>query len=249
MDIKVVNLQKNKVAKLSTFTNEEEDKYLSQFLQSALGLKIIVKNYCLSTYINDKVDFLCIDESYRLVIVEKRSEKNTRVIRSALMYIDYIKEHLAEIKLLISDKMGPDILKDICYDCRLVLLTKSFSCFDFSSIKNLPYTIEAINYMFLDNSLVFVKEYQNNRKDYKNYRFEFNHLYYQLEELLLSLGDDVCFFGNGNVVSVRKIKTFMYVINNIDNIIIYLNNKQYIINNEKDLLKLEDKIEKAYDEN
>ncbi len=249
MDIKLISLQKNKLQKPSSFSIEEQNKYLDDFLYLGLGLKIIVKNYKLTDEINDTIDYLCIDETYRLVIVEKRYGKNTRIIKSGLLFIDYIKEHISQIKLLISDTLGSDIIKDICFDCRLVILTQSFSNYDFSSIKCLPYNIEAINYFFLDKNLLFVKEYQNTKKDFKNYRGKVNSLYMYLEDILLSLGDDVTLFGYQNIISVRKIKAFLYIIIKEDSIIIYLNNKEHIIKNDKDLYKLEIKIEKAYDEN
>ena len=159
MDIKVVSLQKNRVLPVANYSKEEKEKYLTEYLQSALGLKIIVKDYSLTEEIYDKVDYLCIDEAYRLVIVEKRYGKDSRTIKSGLMFIDYIKENISKIKMLVGDKIGVDVVKDICFDCRLVILTESFTSYDYSSIKSLPYTIEAINYAFIDKNLIFVKEY------------------------------------------------------------------------------------------
>jgi len=249
MDVKIVNLQKNKLEKVSTYSKEQKDKYLTDFLYMGLGLKIILKNFQLCDEINDTVDYLCIDEAYRLVLVEKRVGKDTRTIRSGLMYIDYIKENISKIKILISDHLGVDILKDICYDPRLVILTESFSSYDFSAIKCMPYTIEAINYYFLDNNLVFIKEYQNKPIDFLYYSGFRSTLYIELERFLSLLGDDISIFGYKNVITIRKIKAFMYIIPQQDKLTIYLNNKEYIIKDYNNLYKLEDKIEQAYDEN
>ena len=41
----------------------------------------------------------------------------------------------------------------------------------------------------------------------------------------------------------------MYIIPSRDKLTIYLNNNEYIIKNYDDLYKMEDEIEKAYDEN
>lgn len=249
MDIKLINLQKNKLEKVSAFTKEQKDKYLEQYLELGLGLKIIVKDYKLTEEINDKIDFLCIDESYRLVLVEKRYGKDSRTIKSGLMFIDYIKEHISNIKILVGDKIGVDILKDICFDARLVILTESFTSYDYSAIKCMPYTIEAINYYFIEKNLIFIKDYQNKPNDFVYYNGFRNTLYIELENFLYSLGDDISIFGYRNIITVRKIKAFMYVIPSQDNVIIYLNNKEYIIKDYNDLYKMEDKIEKAYDEN
>lgn len=249
MDIKLINLQKNKLAKVSKLTNEEKDKYFSEFLYTGLGLKIICKDLKLCDDINDSIDYLCIDESYRLVLVEKREGKNSRTIRSGLLFIDYIKENISKIKMLFVDKIGADIAREVCYDCRLVILTESFTNYDYSSIKCLPYTIEAINYSFLDNNLIFIKEYQNKSKEFIYYNGFRSSLYMELENFLLSLGDDVNIFAYKNVITARKIKAFMYIIVNQDDINVFINNKKYSISNMKDLNKLEEKIEKAYDEN
>lgn len=249
MDIKVINLQKNKLEKVSKYSLEEKEKYLSDFLYLGLGLKIVKKNISLTDDIKGNIDFLCIDESYRLVIVEKRDNKFSRVIKNGLLYIDYIKENLSKIKIMLNDTLGVDVAKNVCFDTRLVILTESFNSFDYSSIKCLPYTIEAINYNFFDNSLVFIKEYQNKNTNYNNYKGDNkNPLYLDLEDFLLSLGDDINIWGYSNIITVRKIKALAFIM--IDEFItILVDDKQYIIKNIKDLEKVKAKLEKAYDEN
>lgn len=249
MDVKVINITKNKVLKPSKYSQIEKEQYLEQYLEIGLGLKIIKANYNLTEEINEPIDFLCVDESYRLVLVEKRYGKESRTIKSGLMYIDYIKENLSKIKILIGDVLGTNIIKDICYDCRLVILTESFTNYDYSSIKSLPYTIEAINYLFLDNSLIFIKEYQNKKREFIYYNGIRNSLYIELENFLLSLGEDVSIFGFQNVIYVRKIKIFLYIIINVDEVILYMNKKEYVIKNDNDLQKIYSKVEKQYDEN
>lgn len=249
MDIKIVNLQKDKVMKYSKYSKEEKEKYLEQNFEQALGLKIIVKEYSLTDEINDKINFLCIDETNRLTLVEKRYGKDSRTIKSGLMFIDYIKENISKVKMIISDKLGKEYLKDICYDCRLVILTESFTTYDYSSIKSLPYTIEAINYCFLDNCLIFVKEYQNKKREYLYYNGTRNSLYMELESFLLSLGEDISIFGFKNIIMVRKIKLILCILVNQDNMTLYMNKKEYIISNYKQLQTIYEKVEKTYDEN
>lgn len=249
MDVKVINITKNKILKPSKYSQAEKEQYLEQYLENGLGLKIIVKNYSLTEYINEPIDFLCVDESYRLVLVEKRYGKDSRTIKSGLMYIDYIKENLSKIKILIGDVLGKDVIKDVCYDCRLVILTESFTNYDYSSIKSLPYTIEAINYLFLDHNLLFIKEYQNKKREFIYYNGMRNSLYVEIENFLLSLGEDVSIFGFQNVIYVRKIRIFLYIVINFDEIILYMNKKEYIIKNVNDLQKIYSKVEQQYDEN
>ena len=151
--------------------------------------------------------------------------------------------------MLVGDKLGVDLIKDICFDPRLVILTESFSSYDYSAIKCIPYTIEAINYVFLDKNLIFIKEYQNKPSDFIYYNGLRNTLYMELERFLYTLGDDISIFGYKNIITVRKIKAFMFIIPSQDKVTVYLDNKEHIIKNYNDLYKIEDKIEKAYDEN
>ena len=165
------------------------------------------------------------------------------------MFIDYIKEHISNIKILVGDIIGVDVLKDVCFDPRLVILTESFTSYDYSAIKCMPYTIEAINYYFIEKNLIFIKDYQNKPNDFVYYNGFRNTLYMELENFLSSLGNEVSIFGYRNVITVRKIKAFMYIIPSQDKLTIYLNNKEYTIKSYNDLYKIEEKIEKAYDEN
>lgn len=249
MDIKLINLQRNKLAKVSKYSEEDKNKYLSDFLYLGLGLKIVKENLHLTESIKDNIDYLCIDESYRLVIVEKREGKFSRTIKSGLMYIDYINENISKIKMILVDSLGADVAKNVSFDTRLVLLTEYFNSYDYSAIRCLLYNIEAINYTFLDTNLIFVKEYQNHNVNYKNVKVNLNNqVYKELEDFLLSLGDEVNIWGNGNVITVRKIKAIAYIIF-MEDIVVLIGDKQYAIKANKDLEKVKVKLEKAYDEN
>lgn len=248
MDIKIVNLNKNKVLKINKLSREEQDKYFNDFLYQALGLKIVKRDLVLDKKIIDSIDYLCIDESYRLVIVEKRYGKDTRLIKSGLLYIDYIRKHVSELKMLLNDALGVEVTKNVCFNPRLVLLTESFMQYDLKSIENLPYNIEVINFAFLDNDMVFVKTYQNMALELDN-NLKNNKLVEELISIFLSIGEDISIWNNKNVITVRKIKALSYIIINDNEIVVLLNKKQYVIKDSKDIKKLESKIEKAYDEN
>lgn len=248
MDIKIVNINKNKVLKINKLSQEEQSKYFQDFLYKALGLKIVKRDIILTSKIQDKIDYLCIDESYRVVIVEKRYGKDTRLIKSGLLYIDYIRENISELKMLFNDSLGVETTKNVCFNPRLVLLTESFMHYDVKAIENLPYNIEAINFSFIDENLVFVKTYQNMPIEIDD-SIKNNKLLNDVIMAFINMGEDVSVWSNKNVIAIRKIKVISYIIVNKESLIISLNNKQYEINDLKDIKKLETKIEKAYDEN
>ena len=75
---------------------------------------------------------------------------------------------------------------------------------------------------------------------------DIKYLFDELVNFLLSLGDEVTLFANGNVVFVRKIKTFMYIVFE-EGLNIFMNNKMKQIKSIKDLEKAFLDIEKEYD--
>ncbi len=240
-----MNLQKNRIEKVSSYNLEEENKYLEQYFYNALGLKIIKKNLFFTNEIKAPIEYLCIDESYRLVIVEKRYGKNTRIINAGLMYIDYIREHISQVKIIINDALGVEQAKNVIYNPRLVILSQSFMKYDEKAIAQLPYNIEVINYFFLGQNIVFAKTYQNMTIEANKVQ---NELVKELIDLFCSFGDEVCIWQNNNIITVRKIKAVAYIIILNDGIKLYLDNKEYNIKSMKDIQKIEMKLEKAYDE-
>ena len=75
-----------------------------------------------------------------------------------------------------------------------------------------------------------------------------NKLYLELEDFLLSLGDEVSLFGCKNLITARKIRPFLFILNQENSITLFLNNEQYVINNIKELESHKNTIEMAYDE-
>ena len=58
MDIKVLNLDKNKLLQFNNMSVKDKDKFLTQSLYPGLGLRVIVQDYQLTDDINDKIDKL-----------------------------------------------------------------------------------------------------------------------------------------------------------------------------------------------
>ena len=75
---------------------------------------------------------------------------------------------------------------------------------------------------------------------------EIKALFDSLVDYLISLGDEVTLFAMGNVIFVRKIKTFMYIVFE-EKMSVFLNNKMININSFNDLEKIEKTIENEYD--
>lgn len=246
MDIKVVDIKNNKLLNNET-SNVNHKLMIEKCFESAFGLRIVKKDYQLSSSVHEIVEYLCLDEANRIVIVETKAGKNQRVIKNGLFVIDYIRENISMIKMLMNDIFGVSISKEIDYNPRLVILCDSFNEYDYKSILNLPYNIEVINYHITNNLIVFVKQFQNIKMDF-SYHVGFNHILDYIFDYLLSLGDEVSISSNNKIYVVRKIKAFLYIYITNDLIYVILNNTRYQILKIDDFKNIEKLIEKTYDE-
>ncbi len=251
MDIKIVNLKTKKIEENKKIDKIKVYKILEKYFFDILGLTIIDTDYCLEKDQKNIVEVLALDEDYRLVIVEYRFGKFSRTIGQALMQMDYINNNQSQIQMLVVEKMGSEHVHEINYKPRLIVLSESFNSYDFNAINKLPYTIEAITYSFIGDNLVLVKQYQSRSIDHFSFSFKFTtnsmrYLYDELNDFVLSLGDEVIEYGYNNILSYRKIRNFMYVVLK-DKIQVYIGKKEYIINNNRDLEKIKPLIEKVYD--
>ncbi len=257
MDIKLIQLKKSKktnqfISKLEQpdiYTKEEKIKILEQHF-SFLGLQLIETNYCLVKDTNQIVDALLLDEDYRLVVVEYRFGKWGRTIQNGLLYLDYIKEHISQFKLLIGDKFGKDVINQVTYKPRLLIIADTFHLFDAIAIQKMPYLIETISFHFIGSHLIFEKHFQSKNIDYiynsSNIKKENENLYQELRDTLLGLGEEVVETNFGYYASYRKIKPFL-VVTFDDDLTIHLKKDKYIIHSSEDIEKILPFMEEAYD--
>ncbi len=256
-DIRILNINKEKLLKSQKLTTKEVREYIEKNANELLGLTLLASNYLLKQGTNDIIETFAIDETYRLVIIEYRSGKFGKIINKGLVYIDYIKENLSQIKMLISDKLGSDKVSNINYNPRLIVIGDDFNRYDEHSIKSLPVQVDLIKYQMYDNQyFVLEKNYCSKVIDHDDFTYKLKNrdqlaLYKLINDFMLSLGDEVTEYGYKNVLCYRKINYFAYVIFN-EEIEIQLNIKNkpklITIKNEKDFQKASEYIEKAYDE-
>ena len=99
-----LNVKEDVDSSLVDYVRNNLPKSLKTDLEKAIGIYILLAKvlryapiYTITEEIYDKVDYLCIDEAYRLVIVEKRYGKDSRTIKSGLMFIDFIKQFWVQL--------------------------------------------------------------------------------------------------------------------------------------------------------
>lgn len=256
-DIRIVNINKEKALVSQKLSTSELKLIIEKNATELLGLNIVASNYLLQKGTNDIIETLAIDEINRLVVIEYRSGKFGKIINKGLVYIDYIKENLSQIKMLIKDKLGSDDVNKINYNPRLIVIGDDFNKYDEHSIKTLPVQVDLIKYQIFDKTyMVLEKNYGSKTIDLDNFTYKFRNanelaMYKQINDYMLSLGDEVTEYGYQNVLCYRKINYFAFVIFNEEiTIQLFLRGKSKLITikTEKDFQKACDYIEKAYDE-
>lgn len=250
MDSVLINKNKKKEYKKNEFTKSEYKTLIEENLEDYFGCSLLVSDYLINKESNLKIDCLAIDDNYQLVVFEYKLGKFSKLIDKGLMIIDYINEHLSEFKILINDILKEEA-KNVMYNPRLVVVGDSFHKYDGHSISKLPYNVELISLNLYNKEFVLIdKKYVSRNLDITNLKAKIDgenkYLFDELVNYIISLGDEVSIFANGNVLFVRKIKTFMYIVFE-EGLNVFINNKMKQIKSIKDLEKVFIDIEKAYD--
>lgn len=219
-----------------------------------LGLRILARDYVISGHNNEIIDLIGYDENNQLTIIEFRAGKYGPVIGKSLKHIDYIMKNPSEIKLLINEKLGYDLASSVCLSPRLISIGDDFNQYDEYAIKQTPYMIDLIKYQLFENKyLLLEKNYQSKKIDQISPGVqEQTALSRVIRDFILSLGDEVCEVGYGNVYAFRKIRNFIYLFDG-EHIELRVSAqktyKTYKIKNRRDFEKYQNEIESGYDRN
>lgn len=254
-DLKLWSNQKKKVLSPSPMNVEAFAKWLTQNGSAVLGLTIIANHYPINHDMSNQIEFLALDEAKQVVVIEQRRGKYGQIIGRGLMQLDYIKEHPSEFKLLVTDQgINPN---EVIWTPRLVVIGDDFNEYDQYAIRPLPYPIELIKVVMLEEGwMLFEKSFVS--KKTQEYQFSLacteaeSALFHELIQMVLSLGDEVVGTGIRNQYYFRKMKNFM-VIDTAHSLEVHLLHptkpKNYLIKTMKDLNSLFPLIEAAYDAN
>lgn len=256
-DVRLFNTKDSEGFSKLKLTKINMQKTVEKNLSELLGLTLVSSNYQVQSHPNESIDTIAIDENYQLVIIEYRQGKFGQTINKGLFHIDYIKNNLSEFKILITDKLGQEVSKNIVYHPRLISIGDDFNRYDEYAISQLPLEIDLIKIQaFTKGMIVLEKAFQGLKQ---NHHFDYNFknekqkiLYNYISQFVLSLGDEVTETSFNGFASFRRIKNFMYVIFE-DDIVISLKlrgqYRTYAVKTEGDFNRLKINIESAYDQN
>lgn len=233
-------------------------KTVEENLEELLGLTLVSSNYQVQSHPNEIIDTIAIDENFQIVVIEYREGKFGQTINKGIFHMDYIKNNLSEFKILITDKLGKEVGKNILYHPRLISIGDDFNRYDEYAISQLPLEIDLIKLQaFTKGMIILEKAFQGLKQNHFHFNYIFKNeeqkqLYNHISQFVLSLGDEVTESGFNGFLSFRRIKNFMYLIFK-DEIVISLKlrgqYRTYQVKTIGDFNRLKANIESAYDQN
>ena len=199
---------------------------------------------------NARIDTLGLDENNCPVIIEYKRDSKDTVINQGLFYMDWLVKHPKDFAWLVLEKFGKEVADEIdWYQPRLICIAQDFSRYDEFAIKQLPANIDLIRYRIYENDhLLFELVNSSNDEEAKviahntpkkehnadkkvktviekldGASSEVKALYKELDDYLLSLGDDVQKKILMHYIAYRRLKNFASVQFYSNKIIIYVN--------------------------
>lgn len=254
--IQMINTKQKKKLSSSYLSQSELQEKVSSVALCMLGLEIIGHNISISETMYETIPTLALDEQNVIIVIEYRTNRMGKVIDKAFVYIDYIKQNISKIKLLLNDVIGINRTQQVVFDPRLIIIGDDFCKYDESAIRPLPLQIDLIRYHWFDETIFMLeKQYQSKNIDHTHLKFisqtAHQPLLAAIRDVFLSLGDDVIEVGIDDHIYYRALRTFAYL-DIKDTIVchILLNKtiKSIVIQNENDLIKCLHDIEGSYDQ-
>lgn len=256
-DIRIFNNKNKQIQEKKFITKQDIQNVIFENSLEILGVTKIATNINLTNEKADILEFLGFDEDRRLVVIEFRDNKNSRTIKRAWVFMDYIIENVSKMKVLVTEYLGKEIASELIYLPRLICIGEDYSKYDDLAIKPLQYEIDLIKCSIFNKDLfVFEKIYQSkavNRAllNLGGVSKEQIQLFNSLSEYILTLGDEVTEVGFPGFLSYRKIKVFMYIVFE-EQLTIHMmlknRTKKIIVKTQKDLEKAKNDIELVYGE-
>ncbi len=235
-DIKLFRLIGDRVEELHGYTVAVEKSLqtlMERNLEALIGIRFLASEYSTGKRHGGRIDTLGIDENNCPVIIEYKRATNENVINQGLYYLDWLMDHQAEFKLLVMDRLGIEVSKDIDWSApRLLCVAGGFTKYDEHAVQQINRNIELYTYkrygeelLLLDlvNATTASSSVENvidieSRSIYKTVSEylsqaspELVNWFEELKAYMVALGDDVQIKTLKYYVAFKRIKNFACV--------------------------------------
>ncbi len=199
-------------------------------LETLLGVRFLASEY--PTTHGGRMDSLGIDENGCPVIIEYKRDRNENVINQGLFYLDWLMDHRGSFEVLVRDKINREAANNIEWSSpRLICIASDFTKYDEHAVKQMQRNIELIRYRKFGDNLLLLdlltstsvensktsskpispNSYTTVSKHLSNANDKITELYSDLQNYMLSLGDDVQEKTLRFYIAFKRIKNFACV--------------------------------------
>lgn len=244
---KVKELTSN-AAKLEKELQDLIEKNMEEFF----GVRFLQSEF--TTTHGGRIDSLGLDEDNCPVIFEYKRSASENVINQGLFYLDWLMDHKAAFQLLADKVLGKETSENIDWSVpRLICIASEFTKYDEYAVKQINRNIDLVRYKYFGEELLLFELVHTNTQTkaistdspntkYKEKTFDdkldssskqVKDLYEEIDNFILSLGEDIQSKKLKFYVAYKKIKNFACLEVYQNKVVIYL--KRQI--EEKDIIQ------------
>ncbi|WP_353634492.1 DUF5655 domain-containing protein [Halobacterium sp. NMX12-1] len=178
---------------------------IEENLNELLGITFLESEYSTGEKHGGRIDTLGLDENNSPVIIEYKKTQNQNVINQGLYYFDWLVDHKAEFENLVHNRTSTD--REVDWSSpRLVCIAPDFTKYDSHAVEQIGQNIELMRFERYSESLLLLelinvvessdesdlqREYTTVGEKVQQASDELLQLFNELDEFILSLGDDV----------------------------------------------------------
>jgi predicted transport protein len=159
-DIKLFRFSSSSVTELigkSVAIEKSLQNLIESQMEIFLGVRFLATEFNTGKKHRGRVDSLGLDENGCPVIVEYKRHSNENVINQGLFYLDWMLDHKADFRELVTKKLGATETEKIEWEgTRLLCIAADFTRYDEHAVAQINRNIELIRYkLFGDDLLLF----------------------------------------------------------------------------------------------
>ena len=187
---------------------------------------------------NARIDTLGLDENDCPVIIEYKRDGKDNIINQGLFYMDWLVKHQKDFAWLVMEILGKEVADNIDWNQpRLICIAQDFNRYDEFAIKQMKKNIDLIRYRIYENNHLLFELVNTSNADapknnaantpktghtinkttktvsdkLKDASVAIQNLYKELDDYLLSLGDEVQKKTLMHYIAYRRLKNFASV--------------------------------------
>ncbi len=157
-DIRIFTIEGDSVKELkgsSVAVEKSLQSFIERHLEQLLGIRFLKSEYSTGKTHGGRIDTLGIDENGCPVIIEYKRAMNENVINQGLFYLDWLLDHKAEFDLLVLEKLGDKVRKEIDWSGpRLLCIAGDFTKYDNYAVQQINRNIELLRYRRFEKQLI-----------------------------------------------------------------------------------------------